>query len=44
MVTIKDEVLEEGENAVELNITYECGGTFIVVITYEVERSTPGMV
>ena len=46
MVTIADDVFIDGENVIELIVTYDNGQSYIVVMTYEMERqtSTPGKV
>ena len=44
MVTIADEIFADGQNVIELIVTYDNGQSHIVVMTYEIERqnSTPG--
>ena len=42
MVTIDDDLFIEGRNVIELIITYANNQSYVVVMTYEMERSTPG--
>ena len=41
VVTIRNDILIAGVNEIELTIRYANGQSFIDVITYEVEDSTP---